>query len=166
MPFANTDKNYLEALAAMHPSDVFALACSRSNKETDDLLKELGWSKHFLRRVLGPEEFYPSYARLPHFCNVTRSTLPLDWLAARIKFEPEEPEALTLPVLLARVNDVTVRMGKLAQTTQESIADGILEHNELRQLTRDVLQLTREGMFLAGQLRQAERLAAKEKGEK
>lgn len=163
MQTANQDKDYLEALAAMHASDVFALACSASGKEPDVLLKELGWDTHFLKRVLSPEDFYPSFVKIPRFCNVTRSTLPLEWLAARMEFAPKEPEGLSITVLLARLNDVLARMGKLAQTTQVAIEDHVLEPVELKRITRDVLQLTREAMLLSGEVRHAEREASKQK---
>lgn len=149
-----------EALANLHPSDLFRIAFQASGLETRDLLKAMHWSRHFWLRVLGTEKLYPSFPDIPEFCRVTGSLLPIQWLEARAAVPPGTSAApLDCSALLVLTGRVTAKLGKAAHDVDRAVADNRLTLSELRLLLKDVESITSASLILTARLREAERRA-------
>ena len=149
---SDPDHTLRETLAAMHPKEPFRLAVFGSGKSFARLCEEMPCSESWLRRVLEDEKFYPSYPRLPRFCEVTGSPLPRLWLSAQAG---EEAKLGTLEAaeLLASMVAMQARLGEAGLCALEITEDTRLNSQELKRQIGALTPLIHMALHLVYKLR-------------
>jgi len=141
--------------------DAFKLAVQQSGKTLPDIAKAMNWSLSQARRVFSAEKFFPSYPDLPRFCAVVGNMTIINWLLAKATFHGIDVtrQSLDCAALLMRVTDIFAEVGDVAEEARKSVADNVLEQQELRRLIQELSDVLRHGMALVGDLREMERHA-------
>ncbi len=148
------DRTLEEILAGMHPKEPFRLAVFGSGKSPAQLCKDIGCSDSWLRRVLDDENFYPSYPRLPRFCQATGSDLPLRWLIAR-GGETAGGPALSADELLAAMVAMQAKLGEAGAAALDAAKDGLLDPWEIKRQMGTMTPLLHAALGLMAKLRSA-----------
>lgn len=152
----------MDNLANLAPEDAFRLAVRRSGQTLQGVIKKLGWSESYTRRVMSTERYFPSYEILPDFCEAVGNTIILQWLEARTRHKKEEQPKVTPDYLRDQVMELSTEFGDVASRIKDAVADGRLTKLELRAVRKEVMELVAFGHALAGALGQAEKAASNE----
>ena len=139
-----------ESLENLGAGDVVRLMLHHSGMTQDELAEAMGWPPGNAVRIFDPHaNYWPSLPSLPRLCAVTRSTILVDWILARMRAGggevaclPTDPAALPLAVaeLARELGDVSREvLAALAPDSERGVSVTPVEARRILRELEDVM---------------------------
>ncbi len=143
-------------LETLHLGDVLNAQVRASRLTWDEVAVGVGWSTSNVDRIQNPSDnYWPTLPTIVKFCLVTRSTLILDHLQARVAAEGFEavPEAVDCEGLVFEMGGLFRELGDVAREGERAVADRNIDPGEARRLIRELYDVINRAMGLIRGLR-------------
>lgn len=143
----------LEKLAL---GDVLNAQVRGSGRTWDEVAEAVGWSTSNVNRIQNPsDDYWPTLPTLVRFCTVTRSTLVLDHLLARVEAEGVQvlPDPVDCETLIYEMGGLFRELGDVAREGERAVADRHIEPGEARRVIKALYDLINRGLSLIRGLR-------------
>lgn len=144
-------------LETLHLGDVLNAQVRGSRRTWDEVAELVGWSTSNVDRIQNPSDnYWPTLPTVVKFCRVTRSTMVLDYLQARVAAEGFD--VLEGPVdctsLVFELGAIFREIGDVAKEGERAVADGKIDPAEARRIIRELYDVANRAMGMIRGLRQ------------
>lgn len=135
------DKNSLiDSLKGFSLPAAFQMACALSRKSQDDIAAEMGWSISMSNRVFCNQDYWPTLASIPRFCQVVGNTILAQWIIENVNMGLDVPAA-DAKSLLAHMRKLLHECSRVIEEGEKALDDNTVDYCEARRMNKCIADL-------------------------